>query len=641
MERRERKLGGIRNPDFSRRDFLKRSLAMGLSAPAITGLLAACGGGDDEPDAEVTDTAVANETSDVIGATPTTSDAEATTTVALAQTTATNEQTTGVETEVPSAPTKVGGTFQSSGVDTLTMGKDIEPAENDGGTVIEGWSSDLESLHPFFSASGPTGAFQALIFEAMFVPHPETLEPVGRLAEGWEVSEDAITWTIQLRQGVSWQDGEAFDASDVKFAYDRLMNEDTAALTASDLKDKVDSVEIVGDLILTFALKQANADFLLDIGDTGIVAEHIWTDIAPADMATDGGSTGEDPSRVVGTGPFRFEEWVTGERATAVAYDDYWGGAPHLDSYIFKVVSSASAAVAQLQTGEIDIYTRVSAAAEPDFEDTDVLIIETATLNLSAYATNLDPEKTTLFQDANVRKALLLAIDRQAMVEAIRFGHGDVAIGTIAPLSWAYNPDGIKDEFRYEYDPDQAKQLLDEAGWTAGAGGVREKDGQRMSFSMWTATGFDAFTSYQVAIQEFWREIGVEMTPQVESLTSLVERILVNHDYETFIISLGFGLTPDQTNNFACDSYPDGANLTKYCNPEVDRILLEALGETDRDRRIELYTDFQNILLDDLPVAGIDFEPMLTAVNSRVHNVFPSAAGVARKYNPQTWWVDA
>ncbi|HEX5164097.1 MAG TPA: ABC transporter substrate-binding protein, partial [Thermomicrobiales bacterium] len=266
-----------------------------------------------------------------------------------------------------------------------------------------------------------------------------------------------------------------------------------------------------------------------------------------------------------------------------------------------------------------------------------VTISDYPTLDFTFYGLNLDTTKTTLFQDREVRQALLYALDREAMIESIRFGYGEVAVGTMPVLSWAYNPDGI--ELKYPYDPDKAKQLLDDAGWVEGSDGIREKDGQRLAFTMYTNAGNQVREQYLTVLQEYWSAIGVEMTPQLEPFPALVERITETFDFEAYLIGFSWGVAPDQTTMWACDSaHGNGFNTVAYCNEEVDKLLQEGLVETDREKRIEIYTQMQNIIMEDLPHVILDFPQGFTGVSNRVHNVFPSDVNV--RFNMQQWWVD-
>jgi peptide/nickel transport system substrate-binding protein len=249
----------------------------------------------------------------------------------------------------------------------------------------------------------------------------------------------------------------------------------------------------------------------------------------------------------------------------------------------------------------------------------------------------MDPEKTTLFQDAEVRQALLYALDREAMVEEIAYGFGQVAVGTMPPLSWAYNPDGI--EMTYPFDPDMAVSLLEEAGWTDTNGdGVVDKDGEEMSFTMYTNAGNNVREQYLVVMQEYWRAIGVEMTPQLEDFGALVDRITETFDFEVVLLGFGWSATPDQSAMWHTDSYGGGFNFVKYSNEEVDALLEEANAESDQETRIELYTEMQNILMEELPIAILDFQQLPTGVNNRVHNVYPS--DISLYWNVHTWWVE-
>jgi peptide/nickel transport system substrate-binding protein len=215
---------------LNRRDMLKRTLAFGLGVPAVAGLLAACGDDDDDreatsPAATATSGAGASPTS---GASPTAAasptSAEASPTTAGASPTAAASPTSA-EASPTAAASPTGGTGVVEGGDRL-MGKQIEEAQSEGGTFIEGSTLDLRSLLPMLWNDQPSFAFGATIFEAMIDVHPETLDPVGNLAEGWEVSEDGMTWTMYLRDGVSWHDGEPFTADDVKFSFDYYLNGD-------------------------------------------------------------------------------------------------------------------------------------------------------------------------------------------------------------------------------------------------------------------------------------------------------------------------------------------------------------------------------------------------------------------------------
>ena len=629
---------------LSRRVVLRRALALGLSVPAISALLAACGSSDKATSTAAaggkTPAAATNTTGTGAGAGSPTSAASATkaaSPVAGASPTKAASPVAGVSPTKPaSPPATTGGARQGPG--DRTMGQTLEPAAKTGGTLIEGSISDISTVMPVVTDDNATANFGALMFEALIQPDPFTLLPVGALAEQWESNADATEWTVYLRKNVTWHDGKPLVADDVKLTYDLHMNPDTGSSYTADLTSKIKSVDVVDDGTLKFTMTDTLVDFPLDVAGQSIIASHIWKDTAAADVKTDKGSTGEDPSRVVGTGPFTFKEWITGEQATAEKYGKYWGGDTNLATYIYKVVPDQSAGVQQLKTGEVDFFQGVSPSQVSDFDNSsDVTVTPANRLSFTFYGANMDPAKTTLFQDAKVRQALLYAIDRESLVKDIQFGFGTVAVGTMPPLSWAFNPDGIKTKFAY--DEAKANQLLDDAGWVdSNNDGVREKDGKDMAFTAYTNAGNQVREAYLTAIQEYWSKIGVKMTPQLEPFPQLVDRITTTHDFEVVLLGFGWNAAPDQSAMWATDSYEGGFNMVKYSNAKVDDLLKQANRESDQKKRIDLYTRMQNILMDDLPMAILDFPQQPTGVNKRVHNVFPS--DISAYWNVNSWWAE-
>ena len=605
--------------------------------------IAACGGDDDDEEPTVTTAASAPTETTASGtgdATPTTADEEDDATPTEEEEDEASPTTGGTE---ASPTTDDGGSAGMTTVgpftpDDLMFGYEIEEAESEGGVLIEGNALDVSTLLSIITQDVPSNDVQAMIFESLVTVNPETLQPVGLLAESWEVNEDASVYVFHLREGVNWSDGEPLTADDVVFTYAAYTNPDTSSPRVSDMETQIESIEVLDDMTVQFNLKGAFPDFPIDLGVYRLIAEHIWADVEPAAMAQDPGATGADPSRVVGTGPFLLNEWVIGDHVSLVPNENYWNGVPILDEVIFKTLPDDAAAVNQLKTGEID-WATLTPSSVGEFEGSDdVTVVDYPTLGFTFYGLNLDTTKTTLFQDVEVRQAMFYALDREAMVESIYFGYAQPAVGTIPIMSWAYNPDEI--EMTYPYDPEQAEALLDGAGWVDSNGdGTRDKDGQELSFTMQGIAGNAVHEAILVAMQEFWAQIGIDMTPAPEPFPALVERIAQTFEYEAFLVGFSWGAAVDQSTMFTCDAAGgNGFNITAYCNEEVDAILAEALSEPDQARRIELYTEFQNIVAEELPETVLFFASGINGVSTRVHNLYPNT--VNERFNSQFWWVE-
>jgi peptide/nickel transport system substrate-binding protein len=538
--------------------------------------------------------------------------------------------------------TDLASAQDASGTSTTGGGSDIygysiEPAKKTGGTIISAVDSVLRNW------SLATGGWPGMS-ETLIEINPQTYEPAALLAKSWESSPDSTEWTFHLQDGVTWHDGEPFTADDVKFSFEMHADPDNvAAATVDSLEfaQQVKTIEIVDPLTVKMTLNEPVVDFLLSTTFVTIMAKHILGDVKPADLLANPASTGSDPKAVVFTGPFKFKEYVQNSQMTLVRNDAYWGGKPNLDEWIIKEIADPSAQVVQLQTGDLDFAKSIDPASASQFDGTDVKIVDVPKTSFNMYYYQLDPKKSPFFQDKRVRQALLFAIDRDALKEAVYYGFGEVPNGLLPTKFWAANPKGIT--ALYPYDPDKAKALLEEAGWVDSDGdGVREKDGVKLQPRMLSVTDLNAsWAALPAVIQEYWRKVGVEMTPDLYSHDVYEQKITVEKAFDTAIRNGGPKPTGgvDFTFNYRCKPKPATGNRGAYCNDRVDELLVQIAGEADREKRIALLTELQNIVLDELPQAPIMRLSDAAAVNARAHNVYPNGINIG--FNAETWWVES
>lgn len=488
-----------------------------------------------------------------------------------------------------------------------------------GGTFILGNTTDIGTTNLMLGSDDPTNPLMNLVQETLVNSSALEGAYVPGLADRLELGADGTTYTFYLNQTATWHDGEPFNADDVIFSFGLQANPETSSSYTGSFNDTVASYTKVDDFTVEVKATGVRAPIVF-LGNSycPIIPEHIWSGVAPADIAADPGSTGQDPARVIGTGPFRFVEWVQGERLTLARNDEYWDVVPNIDEVIYQVWPDEPAALEALRAGDIDFFNNVQASEVESLNAEDAIEVAVYdTYDFRFWGFNLDPEKTTVFQDVEVRQAMIYALDRQSIVDNINLGFGEVAHGTHSRLSIAYAPDQIRT--KYDFDVAKAEELLDAAGWVRGDDDIRAKDGQRLSFEIMYPTGTPATEQLVAFLQEAWADVGIEAIPNgVDFGSVLVPAITESFDYDLALLGFSWDVTGDQSPMFKSDQYIEGFNFMRYSNPEVDRLLEEANAELDTERRRELLIEASNLINDDAPVGILSFAQDRDAYNIRM-----------------------
>jgi peptide/nickel transport system substrate-binding protein len=501
-------------------------------------------------------------------------------------------------------------------------------AATPGGTFIGAITSDIQTVLPFLAEEEASLAIANQVFEALVGGDVRTgqMAPTG-LADFWEIAPDNRTYTFHLNQDAKWHDGVDVTADDVQFSLDSLANPEVGSVYTGSFLDTVESWRVIDEHTVELVAVEPVYTFLFDIQTAWIVPKHIWGDVPIAEWRTDPGATGADPSRVIGSGPFKFGEWRQGESITLNRNDDYYGKVPYLDSYVLRIWPDQTAVVNALLNGEID-----AAGLEP----ADIATVEgTPGINVSHFPTqsftyyefNLDPEVTTRWQDQRVRQALLYGLDRESIVNDILLGYAEVAQGTQPVISYAYAPDEIRT--KYTYDPEKAQALLTEAGWTDTDGdGTVDKDGQALAFELLYVSGSPTADQLVAYMQDAWVAIGVSATPRSLEFPALIEATTTNPTFEIAVYGFTWDATFIQDIMFGCDQYQVGFNDMRYCNEELDAINAEAKRTFDEDARRELLIEATNIVNDEQPIAVLHFSQDHVAYSDRLQNYTPGPWGV-------------
>jgi peptide/nickel transport system substrate-binding protein len=499
--------------------------------------------------------------------------------------------------------------------------------EQMGGDVIHVQTSDIGTLNTTLTSDVYSSWITGFLFDALIGGSLIDGTDVPGLADYWEIAEDGVTYTFHLNQNAKFHDGTPVTAADVEFTFNSVLAEDSLSVRRSTVMSTLKELVVVDDHTVQLIAQAPSATFVADAaGQFGILPKHIWESVPFAEFGADPGATGQDPSRVIGSGPFKFVEWVANDHVTLEKNADYWdtNNVPYIDRYIYQVRADGAAAIQSLVTGEADIADvpfqqgQTLAASNPE-----LVISNFDTLNMNYYHVNQDETKETLFVDPLVRQALHYALDRQLIADTVYLGYAIQADGTQPVLSQAYSPE--RTNTVYNYDPDMARSLLEQAGWVDTDGdGIVDKDGQKFSFECIYSEGVPTYLQQIPYMQQAWREVGIEMIASAIPFQTLLDET-DNGTYQMTVQGFQWSVDGAQIAMYGCESTPPGGfNSMRYCNPEFDRLETAAITELDHEARVDLLIEASNIANDEVAAGIIVFRQSIVGFQPRLQNYAPN-----------------
>ncbi len=496
------------------------------------------------------------------------------------------------------------------------------PAE-DGGTLVVGIRVDADALNELVS----TSAISQEIIELLFLrlnDYDADLNIIPVLAQSWEFSDDHKTLTYSLRKDVFWTDGVPTTAHDVAFTYE-MMTDPAIAYPEISNFDFVDHVKVLDDHTVSFIFKRPYAD---QLGDTRMVVlpKHLLKGIAPERMRF--ASFNRDP---VGNGPFKLQSWASQDRIVLVANEGYHQGRPHLDRVIFRVIPDETTRLVELDTGGIDLLQTVPSSDQARLANDPRLRVWRYPGRDYVYVgwNLLNP----LFKDTRVRQALTMAIDRQGIIDGLRFGLGDLCTGPIVPTSWAHN-DTIQP---YPFDPQRARDFLFQAGWRDSDGDdILDKEGLPFAFNMKIITDNQISEEISTVMQEQFKHLGIRMGIQSVEWNVFLKQTQAK-DFDACILAWRAGFVINPTSVWHSRSIQGKYNYISYANPAVDSLIERGRLTVDRHQAKEIWDRFQEIIAQEQPYTFLYVAQDCHAIHRRFRDVHMDIRGVYR--NLHQWWV--
>ena len=481
-----------------------------------------------------------------------------------------------------------------------------EPGE--GGTIIVGLQAepttlDSAQISDYNSHRAAYGMYDHLL---RFKDESTAVEP--GLVESWEISDDGLVYTLNLRKGVKFHDGTDFNAEAVKFNIERQIDpnhpyHDTGEFPYAEFTwGMVDKIEVADENTVKMTLKEIFAPFLNHL------AMHPAAMVSPAAIEKHGRDISIQP---VGTGPFKFASWTPGVEVVLEKNPDYWGDPPKIDRVIYRPIIEDQSRLTELEAGGVNFIVNIPPDELARLKGDDrFTVVEQAGMHTWWVAFN---HTRAPFDDPRVRQAMNYAVNKQAIVDNILKGTGILAINPLPPVVWSYTDDVQ----RYDYNPEKAKELLAEAGYPDG-----------FSCVFWipeSGSGMQQPVPMGTAMQADLKAVGIDCKIETFEWGTYLDKVIVPpEDAEFDLMEMSWiGDNGDPDNHLfillSGEQWPPhGYNMGFYKNDEVDALLREARTTLDQAKRTELYVKAQKLIAEDPPWMMIDHETQIVVMEKKI-----------------------
>jgi peptide/nickel transport system substrate-binding protein len=519
-----------------------------------------------------------------------------------------------------------GGTVESA--EKVVARGSTQPAYGD--TYIDSLLGNISGLIPNITSDSASHEIGDLIYSGL-VTFDRDLNLMGDLAASWTVSPDCRDLTFHLRKGVKWHDGRPFTAADVLFTHEAMVHPKTPSAYKEDF-EAVDRIEAPDPHTVRIRYKTSYAK-ALQSWSMPMLPRHLLESYARD------GKLREAPqhlSQPVGTGPYRFLEWKSGEKIVLAANPDYFAGRPYLARVVYRIIPSQATQFLELKAGGLD---SMSLTALQFTRQTEYPAFRKG-YNKFRYAANRYTYlglnlKDERFADRRVRQAFAHAINKRELIEHVILGLGQEATGPFKPGTWPFNPNAPT----YVYDQARARALLAQAGWRErNADGILVKNGKPFQFDLVTNQGNDERKKVAEIIQASLKDVGVAVEIRTIEWATLLKEWIRKRRFEAIVLGWGIGTDPDQYNIWhSSKTAPEDFNSISYANPEVDELLERGRTTCVQNERTQYYRRIHEILAADQPYVFLYFRDDLPVVASRVRGVVAAPSGI--RHNFREWYV--
>ncbi len=502
------------------------------------------------------------------------------------------------------------------------VGHGVEPGEQNAftipGVLRIATAADPKGLNPLLDAAQPVLELSVFLFswsvlyDAQARPHPEALREIPTVANG-DVSRDGLTLRYKLRPNMKWHDGFPVTCRDLRFTWLAVMNPANNVVTTDGYSD-IRSIDCSDPLVAVVHLKRIYAPFLQQLwgvnGNAPILPEHL---LARYNDRKGSLNTAPYNSAPVGSGPFRFVSWTRGQEVHMRAFADFYLGRPKLTDVYYEIIGDQNTLLTQIETHAIDLYFHARFSTwDIERHIPGVVAIDPPIFSYDHLDFNLN---RPIFADLRVREALADALDRPTMLRKAMHGLGELTESDESPtISEAYT----NDVAHHPYDPARARALLEEAGWHPGPGGIRVRNGVRLSFSLATQTENTGFQEIETLVARYWHDIGAEASIKNQPTSIFFENdpsgVLQGGKYDVALFNWTGAADPDDSPIYSAHNLPPhGQNTLFWRDALATHAMDDALQTVDMRRRTADYHVVEKRLASQLPTIVLWYrdEPQL------------------------------
>jgi peptide/nickel transport system substrate-binding protein len=493
------------------------------------------------------------------------------------------------------------------------------PSSKKNQVLILNLGADPSNFNPVLSTDSVASTIESRVFNGLLKMNDD-LELELDLAESYRLLDDGLRYRFHLKKGVKWHDGHPFTAHDVKYTFEIILNPKTNTVRRSNfvIGGKPLLFNVIDTHTIDIVLPELFSPALIRLS-SAIIPKHILEKVDINKAAFN--------RHPIGTGPFRFVAYKSGQFVKLTRNDHYFGQRPKLTDILFKVIPDNNTAVLSFEKGELD-SSSIPPKEKKRFQSKSQMTLYSYTpLSYTYLGFNL---KHRFFKDSKVRQAIAYAINKNALLNGVLKGQGKVANIPSSPVLWSYPKN---ESFpTYDYNPQKSEQLLQEAGFVKNKAGVYEKEGDPFEFLLLTNKGNKEREKTAKIIQQFLKKVGITMSIRIMEWSSFLKIVNSLDDpkpYDAVILGWSLGIDPDSYSIWHSSQYPKGFNFIGYNNKTVDQLLIAGRREMDKEKRKVIYHQLYGHIARDVPYLFLFFPEATVGIYDYVKGLSkPGPAGL-------------